>query len=439
MMGASAAMAGPTRWLALYVVLMPFMSALAPSAWLPLPLILLLIALPWLLSRRDGPTFGAAVRMDAGFLVALWLGIFAVLWGPLPLGPKHYNYIAAVAVSYGLFLVAVRSWLCHPGVTLSSIGSCAHLGLTLLAVAVIVEFVLASFFGYFFADLVPFAHADLNVADLVTDPFKRPRAFAQEPGFTALAFECLWPLTLLAPRRTWRHLLYAIGFALLASAAAMVAFAAALGLVWLLRSRSLKGLLIASAVAFVVGAVVWFSDNAAEIAWAVLGRKFDIDAALTDDIAEGGDAVTVFDRATTYLVGLELLTHFPWGIGWGSLGEAFATDALLPQVGSLRGSGMLSLFLDVAVASGFLGLLGMVWFIGRRIVALLRSTDAAAAPVACALLAVTFHHLLITEFQFPFLWFAIAVADRLLLDRGLTHGILLAPRAAFATPRASAP
>jgi hypothetical protein len=420
----AAATSGATRWLALYVVLMPFMSALAPSAWLPLPLIVLLISLPWLLSRRDGPTLVAAVRMDAGFLLALWLGIFAVLWGPLPLGPKHYNYIAAVAVSYGLFLVAVRSWLCHPGVTLPWIGSCAHLGLTILAVAVIVEFVLASFFGYYFADFIPFAHADLNIADLVTDPFKRPRAFAHEPGFTALAFECLWPLTLLAPKRRGRHVLYAVAFALLASAAAMVAFSAALGLLWLVRSRSLKGLLIALAVAVVIGASIWLSETAAEIAWSVVGRKFDIDTALTVDIAEGGEAVTVFERASTYLLGLQLLTSFPLGIGWGSLGEAFATDASLPEVGSLRGSGMLSLYLDVAVASGWLGLLGLAWFVVRRVVALLRSTHVAAMPVTCALLTVTFHHMLITEFQFPFLWFAIAVADRLLLDARLPHGII---------------
>lgn len=433
------AMAGSARWLALYVVLMPFMSALAPSAWLPLPLIVLLTALPWLLARREGPTLSRAVRMDAGFLLAFCLGVLAVLWGPVPLGGKHYNYIAAVAVSYGLLLVAVRSWLCHPGITLSAIGSCAHLGLTVLAVAVILEFVLASFFGYFFADLIPFAHADLTVADLVMEPFKRPRAFSPEPGFTALAFECLWPLTLLAPARRARHVLYATAFALLASAAAMVAFVAALSIIWLARSRSLKGLLLAVVGALAIGLLVSLSDAAADVAWSVLGRKFDLDAALTDDVAEGGDAVTAFERASTYFLGLQLLAGFPFGIGWGSLGEAFATEVSLPDVGTLRGSGMLSLYLDVAVASGWLGFLGVVWFVGSRVAALLRSSNPAATPVACALLTVACHHMLITEFQFPFLWFAIAVADRLLLEPAKPRGIIAGSREASVHPRVPAP
>jgi hypothetical protein len=419
--------AGLARLLPAYMLLMPFMSALAPSAWLPLPLLLLLLVLPWLLARRAGPDLTTGLRLDAGFLLALGLGVLAVLWGPLPLGTKHYNYIAAVAVSYSLFLVAVRSWLCDPGLNLPKIGAGAHLALAVLSVAVIAEFLLASFAGYFLSDLIPFAHDDLNVANLVTEPFKRPRAFAHEPGFTALAFECLWPLTLLAPARRWRHGLYGLAFVLLASAAAIVAFSVALTVLWLVRSRSLKGLLLALTVVAAAAGAVMVSETAADIAWTVVGRKFDIGTALAAGEDAGGETVTAFERASTYLVGLELLSSHPFGVGWGSLGEAFATDALLPEVGALRGSGMLSLYLDVAVASGWLGLAGMLWFVIGRVVGLLRCGEPAAGPVACALMAVGFHHLLITEFQFPFLWFAIAVADRLLLEARGLHGIIRAP------------
>jgi O-Antigen ligase len=398
-----------------YVVLMPFMSALAPSEWLPLPLLLLLLALPWLLRRRDGPSLGQALARDTGFLLAFALGLVGILWAPLPVGAKHLNYSAAVVVSYGLFFVAVRAWLHHPAVTLQWIGVCAHRSLTLLSLAIALEFVLASYFGIFFADLVPFAHADLNVANLVSDAFKRPRAFAQEPGFTALAFECLWPLTLLAPRSPWRHLLYLLGFALLASAAAMLAFAFAGAVVWLAHRRNLRSLLIVALGAGLLAALAAFTETGAEVMWAVLGRKLDLGAAADDVVT--GDAVTVVDRVSTYLIGWQLLQDHPFGIGWGSLGQAFATQLALPEIGGLRGSGMLSLYLDVAVAAGWLGLACLLAFVGRRVLAVLRSNDPRAAAVAMGLLAVAFHHALITEFQFPFFWFALAMADRFAADQ----------------------
>jgi hypothetical protein len=47
----------------------------------------------------------------------------------------------------------------------------------------------------------------------------------------------------------------------------------------------------------------------------------------------------------------------------------------------------------------------------------LRSNDPRAAAVAMGLLAVAFHHALITEFQFPFFWFALAMADRFAADQ----------------------
>lgn len=409
------------RALLLYVMLMPFMSALAPSEWLPLPLLVLLLALPGLLRRRDGPGLGQAIARDAGFLLAFALGLMGILWAPLPVGAKHVNYSAAVIVSYSLFFVAVRAWLHHPAVSLQWVGVCAHRCLTLLSVAIAVEFVLASYFGVFFADLIPYAHGDLNIANLVSDAFKRPRAFAQEPGFTALAFECLWPLTLLAHRPPWRHLLYLVGFSLLASAAAMMAFAFAAAVVWLAQRRSLRSLGIVAACAALLAALAMFTETGAEVMWAVLGRKLDLGAAADDGVT--GDAVTVIDRVSTYLIGWQLLLDHPLGIGWGSLGQAFATNISLPEIGGLRGSGMLSLYLDVAVASGWLGLACLLVFVGRRAVAILRSRDPRAAAVAMSLLAVVFHHSLVTEFQFPFFWFALALADRFVADQGpVTHG-----------------
>lgn len=409
--------------LLVYVVAMPFMSALAPAAWLPWPLILVLVAAPWLALRRDGPSLARALRDDAGFIVAFVLGALALVWSPLPLGGKNLNYAAAVLASYLLFFVAVRSWLCGSGVTTNWLGVCAHRCLTLLSLAIIVEFFLASFAGVFYADLIPFAHSDLNVADLVTEDFKRPRAFAPEPGFTALAFDCLWPLTLLARRSRWRHALYGIAFLLLASAASMVAFAVAAAAIWMFRSRNLRALLAVVAIAALLSAAALLTDVGSEIAWTVLGRKFDVGAAVAAEPT--GDAVTVIDRVSTYLIGWQLLVESPLGIGWGSLAEAYATGTWLTDIGLLRGSGMLSLYLDVAVAAGFGGVLAFGAFVGLRVSRMLRSDAPGAIPVTFSVLAVLLHHALVTEFQFPFLWFALAVADRFVFQQGrasLKHG-----------------
>jgi len=395
----------------LYVVLMPFMSALAPSEWLPLPLLLLLIAAPAIAMRHDGPTLAQALRADAGFWAAWLLGCAGMVFSPIPLGGKNLNYAAAILVSYLMFFVVVRAWLHHRVVTTASIVAAAHLCLTLLSIAVLIEFYTASFHGIFFADVIHYAHDDLNVANLIDADFKRPRAFATEPGFTALCFECLWPLTMASPRgRPLRHALYAVGFAVLGSAAALVSLLVGCAVVWVVRRRDLRGLFRAMIVAAVVVPIVASTGTGEEIAWSVLGRKLD----LTTAAVEGGDsAVTVLDRVTTYDTGLALIESHPAGVGWGALGQAFANNAVLPDVGVLRGSGMLSLYLDVGVAAGIAGLVAFLTFIGMRVRATLRSPHPLAGFLSVALIALCTHHALVTELQFPFLWFALALADRL--------------------------
>lgn len=396
--------------LMLYIALMPFMSALAPSEWLPLPLLLLTIAAPAILLRVDGPSLQQVLRTDAGFWVAWLLGGLGMLFSPIPLGSKNLNYAAAMLVSYLMFLVVVRAWFHHQAITFALVVRGAHLCLTVLSIAVLVEFYTASFYGVFLADVIYYAHDDLSIANLVNSDFKRPRGFAAEPGFTALCFESLWPVALASSRKhPLRHVLYASGFLVLGSAASLVSLIVGCSVVWLVRRRDLRALLRALIAAAVLAPLVASTGAGEEIVWSVLGRKLD----LTTATSEGGDsAVTVLDRITTYDAGLSLIEAYPGGVGWGTLGQAFVTNSVLPEVGLLRGSGMLSLYLDVGVAAGIAGLMAFLYFLGRRVHAVLRSPHPWAGYVGVSLIALCTHHALVTELQYPFLWFVLALTDR---------------------------
>jgi hypothetical protein len=398
-----------------YILLMPFMSALAPTEWTPLPLILLAMVTPVLLVRPSRVKLAFVLRRDWPFVLMFCCGVAGIWLSSLPSGGKNLNYSLAVLVCYFFFFCMVRRLVYEPAVSWEYIGRCCQWSLGVLSVGVVLEFYLASFHGLYFADIVHFAHKDLTVANHVTADFKRPRAFSAEPGFTALAYECLWPLTLLARRqRWWLHSLIAIAFLMLASAAGMACMLIALAIVWLAKGRDWRSALkFTLMIALVLGALL-ATEAGREAAWVVFGRKLDISNVA--GVNNVDDAKTLLDRLNSYDISAILLMKHPLGVGWGTLGQAFADRLSIPDIGQLNGSGLLSLYLDIAVAAGVLGLLFWLLFVGWRARDLLVSQDPRARWVAIALISVGLHHLFITELQMPFLWFALALADKLVLD-----------------------
>ncbi len=408
-----------------YAILMPFMSALAPTQWTPLPLIFIALAAPWIILNAKRPHLLELLRLDAGFLLAWAIGCLAIFKSPLGPGTKNANYALAFLVSYAAFLVFIRAWVVGTRIDWDIVVRAANASLTFLSCAVILEFFTASFLGVFFSDVIPYAHDKLEVGNLFVEGLRRPRAFSAEPGFTALAFESLWPLTWMASRRNWRRqALYLLGFMLLASAAAVVSLAFASLFVWVVRGRSVKPLMKVLVIIAPVALLIAATDLGREAFWSALGRKFDV---VGLEEAAGNDAVTVLDRLSAYSTGLSLFINQPAGIGWGTLGEAFASGGSLPDVGTVTGSGMLSLYVDVAVASGWAGLVLFAWFIWNRVFRVVRCAHELAPLVTISLAAVATHHALITEWQFPFLWFSLALADKLLLDRNCTAGHMEGP------------
>ncbi len=63
--------------------------------------------------------------------------------------------------------------------------------------------------------------------------------------------------------------------------------------------------------------------------------------------------------------------------------------------------------------------LAFFWFVGIRIHGALLSQRPYTVFVSCALISVFFHNVFITEFQSPFLWFLLALADKMVFEREL--------------------
>ena len=409
-----------TMTVILYAVLMPFLSALAPAAWLPLPLALMILATPGLVLARRLRALIACWKRDIWFGLIFALGVFAIVGSPVPVGAKALNYTFAVLVSYLFFFVMARELLNGVSGSWDTISRAAHASLTILSIGVVIEFYLASWHGIFFTDLLPFAHDDLEIAFLLNEDFRRPRAFSAEPGFTAVAYECLWPLTWLGGavvrrRMSWRvsQGLYAAAFMLLSSAAAIGCLAAASLVVWLVRSRDIKRFLRLVVPLAAVVSTMLLAGWGEDLLWGVFGRKLGLFGAFEID---GADAVTALVRLGRYGTGLDLLTEYPFGVGWGGVAQAFNDNMSIPGAEYIDGSGLINLYLDLAVAAGVVSVPIMLVFFGIRWHGTLRSPHPAAAMVATALISVCLHHLFITEFQMPFLWFVLALADCLWLQ-----------------------
>lgn len=407
----------------LYAVLMPFLSALAPTTWLPLPLILIATVTPILLFSRRLRALKACWQRDIGFVMVFLLGALAILGSPSGIGEKTANYTFAVLVSYVFFFVMTRELLYSVRGGWHTVARAATWSLTILSIAVLIEFYLASWHNVFLADLIPFAHDDLEAAFLLNENFRRPRAFAAEPGFTAVAYECLWPLTWIGAARLhnslgWRarQALYVGGFLVLASAAAVGCLAAAAFAVWLIRSRDLKRLLRMTLPMVLLLGMLLSTGWGDELLWGVFGRKLDLFGVVDVDQA---DAVTALVRLSRLETGIELLLQYPMGIGWGGVAQAFTDQTSLGGISAPDGSGLINLYLDLAVAAGLASIPAMLVFVGVRWRSTLRSANPVAPFLATALIAVCLHHLFITEFQMPFLWFVLALADCLWMsERG---------------------
>jgi hypothetical protein len=113
----------------------------------------------------------------------------------------------------------------------------------------------------------------------------------------------------------------------------------------------------------------------------------------------------------------------PWGIGWGGLSQAMFDSRSLFGV-ELRGSGLISIPLEIGASAGVIGMVLFIVIVWRKLARLVRLNSIDARLTYISLLWVTLHHTVVLEFWFPMMWFSLALADFLVV-RALDqrHGI----------------
>ena len=396
----------------LFVASFPFLSALSPAVWLPVPTIIAVFAAA--IYAIEGRFWNSVfLERDDLFLIALFfLGLLPLSVNYSYAGVKNLNYTLWLLSTFSVLLIWVRGWLRIARPLPEDIGRAATVGLLLASLAVTTEFVTANIYGFYLADVIPYS-ADQMSSPYVLGLLARPRGLAAEPGFTAMVMECLAPLAWLYLRS--RRLLFGVcailifpGFLLCFSAASWVCMSVALVIVLAFRGSIGRWGLWAAAILVVLAILVATVPDVQWVYDQIIGRKLD-DLAGTSDT----ELDTAAGRATTYRAALAIALNYPFGIGWGMIAQLFDTGRHLPDVPALQSRGMLSLYLEVLVSGGLAGVVVLVVYLGKKIAKIARRRDPDATAVLFALITISLHHAAVLEFWYPMLWFLIALSGYL--------------------------
>jgi hypothetical protein len=397
--------------LKLYVATVFLLHGLSPSPGVAFGFLVaalaLLMALPYgRLIRRD-----TRFRLDDGLAGAIFLlGLLPLVLYPGRAGTQNLIYASHWLATWTVCCWWVREWTLASRIRFEEISQAAAFGAMLLAVGVLVEFALANTAGLYLSDFIPFSINEFPMATVLGEELRRPRGFTAEAGFSAIVFECLLPLSIAWLRlgRLRRWLFGALtlpAYLLLFSAASMLLFAVTM-VVFLGLSRGwTRSVTIGAVVAAAVAVLAVTSDGATWLLYEVIARKL---LEFTPEEALAG--VPTFTRPEAYALAWTIMTEQPWGIGWGGVSQAMADN--LPLFGvDLRGSGLISIPLEIGASAGVLSLLVYVGIVARKLARLTRIDSLEARLVFVSLMWVALHHAVVLELWFPMIWLSLALAD----------------------------
>ncbi|WP_068816443.1 O-antigen ligase family protein [Phormidesmis priestleyi] len=390
--------------LRMHILVMPFISAFSISPWLPLPLVLMaLVTIFALLTARLKFT-----KEDVEIFLVIVLGIIAMMFSTDYLGAKNLNHTAAILTSVVFFFITVKSLL-RKVKSLEVFGEAFAVSLAIVSAFVVVEFIGSNFFGIKFVDVIPYGQIDLSDAS-VAGYFIRPRGFAEEAGHMAVFYELALPLSFLYFKDKpfiiqASYYLPVLGtFILLVSATAFVALPVALMIVSLSNIRSKSSLVIVIVVSLLV-VIALSSDLSRSYLDQTVGARLQI----FSDPSEQSN-FSAFDRARRFRDALSLFVSAPFGIGWGTVSQ-MAVDSQIFAGIQVVDAGLISLYAEVLIASGLIGLALFLKFIVARIIGLSKIRSLESRLVLVAVLSLSIHYTFISNYWFPMIWFALAAAD----------------------------
>jgi len=387
-----------------FVLVMPLVNVIGPTVMLTPPALVGAALLGWLVLIRR-------FRFDTLYVVLVSICIVCFLpwvWSAPYLSGATFVHAASILVAITLYYAAAR---CGLGEVMRSRGPrpvlvVIYASLLGTSVFILLEVVAINWLGVDLNAWIPYVEVTDFRAQIL-GAYMRPRGFATEPGVMALFydFSLFFVLPLLRERgyRLGYVALVLPAYLLLMSAASLLScgiVGAALvtrGLWRRFCSTGLRVALVAGMIAFVA---VRFWDALAEVGTEIIVGR--LAAFVGGNAGESG-----IERVQRYQELADLLAVRPFGIGFGvtpglqDVGGIYEGIALAP--------GQISLFGAFATAGGPLAALSLAaavawayWRVAR--------VPILGVPVAAGGVAVSVHHLFVTEYWLPFFWFALAMA-----------------------------
>ncbi|NEU76495.1 hypothetical protein PI95_029270 [Hassallia byssoidea VB512170] len=391
----------------LYIMLIPFIAAFSLTPWLPLPLLYMMPISIYLIVIRRLKIF----KEDLEIILMVIMGILGMFFAIDKLGVKNLNHTCAISTSIFLFYIVFKS-LINKLKSINILASSFALSLAFVSIFIIIEFILSNYLGITISDFIPYSTTDELADATLMGSIIRPRGLAVEAGHMATFYELALPLSFIylkdkpLPILLSYYLLVLSGYTLLFSAASFVALPLAILLSAVVRIRSKNSIVL------VIGIVmITFIALSSDIARPYIDETVGVRLEIFLDPSQQSNTVTVNDRSEKYQKISNLFLVAPFGIGWGTGAQMAADQEVFAGIMMPEGGGFISLYGEILIASGVLGLLLFLRFITKKIIQLFRLSSLESQLVLIAVLSLSIHYLFISNYWFPMLWLSLGLAD----------------------------
>ncbi|MDJ0676685.1 MAG: O-antigen ligase family protein [Calothrix sp. MO_167.B42] len=400
----------------IYIMLVPFITAFSLNPWLPLPLLYMMLVSIYLLIVRRLKIF----KEDLEIILIVILGIISMFFALDELGVKNLNHICAISTCIFLFYIAFKS-LIHKFKSINILASSFAFSLAFVSIFIIIEFTLSNYLSIAISDFIPYGE-ELEEATLMGGSIIRPRGLAWEAGHMATFYELALPLSFIyfkdkpLPIVISYYLLVLSGYTLLFSAASFVALLLAILVSAVIRIRS------KSSIVLVIGIVmITFIALSSDIIRPYINETIGVKLQIFLDPSQRTTAgMEVNDRSDKYQNIYDLFLTAPLGIGWGTASQMAVDNESFKGIMMPESGGFISLYGEILIASGVLGLLLFLRFIIKKIVRLVRLNSLESQLVLITVLALSMHYIFIANYWFPMLWLSLVLADHVYKNRKIT-------------------
>ncbi|WP_282125709.1 O-antigen ligase family protein [Marinifilum flexuosum] len=399
------------KWI---IITIPFLHAFAINSYLPLPLVLTILSC--------AAVFFCKVRLkirieDLCILLVLLLGILGFAIRPEFIGAKNLSHSIAWITTIMFFYFWVSYLLFYSKISLNQIAKFATVAIVVSSMGVIADLILSNTVGKYLFEILPFSISEMEASESLGGLIKRPRGLAAEPGFSAIGFEMLFPIAWIYLRdknRIIKNVVFTFclfSYLVLTSAASIVSMAVAVTVAFGATSsinRIFKGVVI---FILLVAFGLFIVSIVYPALYEVVISTFDFVIGDKADLMTTGNKGL---RRKIYESLLNLIQTEPMGIGFGTLSQYYGNGNRLLNGIPIYGPGAISLYLEVLLASGFIGLISFLCFLFAKIRRLYMIQDLLIRRMfLISIISVSLHHIFLSEIWFPMLWILCALANNI--------------------------